>query len=60
MNTKNPTVKRLSVKELQVEARMLDIDGRAKMNRVELVLAIAAREKFFNKAFPGREARLKA
>ena len=44
-------VKRQTVKELQLEASLLDIDGRSKMNRAELVLAIAEREELFAKAF---------
>ena len=59
MNTKNPTVRRLSVKELRVEARMLDIADRSKMNRAELLVAIAAREKEFEKLNPRRVSVLK-
>ena len=56
MNQKSNKVKSPSVKELQYEAFLLDIAGRSKLNKAELLLAIAERQVLFAKAAAERAA----
>lgn len=50
MNTENLELKNQSVKELQAEARMLDIAGRSLLNKADLIVAIVERQKLFREA----------
>jgi len=50
MNTENLELKNQSVKELQAEARMLDIAGRSLLNKADLIVAIVERQKVFRQA----------
>jgi hypothetical protein len=50
MNTENLELKNQSVKELQAEARLLDIAGRSLLNKANLIVAIVERQKLFREA----------
>jgi len=50
MNTENLELKNQSVKELQAEARLLDIAGRSLLNKADLIVAIVKRQKRFREA----------
>jgi|TARA_R110000751_G_scaffold80396_2_gene162325 hypothetical protein len=50
MNTENLELKNQSVKELQAEARLLDIAGRSLLNKADLIVAIVERQKVFREA----------
>ena len=50
MNTENLELKNQSVKELQAEARLLDIAGRSLLNKADLIVAIVKRQKLFREA----------
>ena len=50
MNTENLELKNQSVKELQAEARLLDIAGRSLLNKADLIVAIVERQKLFREA----------
>ena len=50
MNTENLELKNQSVKELQAEARLLDIAGRSLLNKANLIVAIVERQKVFREA----------
>ena len=50
MNTENLELKNQSVKELQAEARLLDIAGHSLLNKANLIVAIVERQKLFREA----------